>query len=182
MTYKEELTNTMFQISNIGNVRFIGYNVVYGHQFNGTLINVPKNKLIEMPVAENLIMGMAMGMALEGYRMVVCVERMDFLWACADAIVNHLDKAHVLGWPSLPVIIRTCVGSCSPLDPGCQHRGSYIDIFDRLLTMPVLDITRCEDIFDTYNNAMKIDGPVMIVEHRSLYPTLATVSSKASSS
>lgn len=178
LTYKDELTLVMTELSNHKDVRFIGYNTAYGHRFNDTLVNVPMSSCIEMPVAENLIMGVGIGMSLEGYRPIVCIERMDFLWACADAIVNHLDKAKELGWPALKVIIRTCVGGSAPLDPGCQHKGDYTEAFKRLLSAPVLAIKRCEDVAKVYKEAMEHDGPVMCVEYKDLYPTRSTVSSK----
>lgn len=171
MTYKEELTKVMGELALDPKVRFIGYNTAYGHRFNGTLATAPVSACIEMPVAENLIMGVAMGMALEGYRPIVCLERMDFLWACADAIVNHLDKAKELGWPPLNVVIRTCVGTDTLLNPGCQHKGDYVEIFKQLVNFPVvyLKIGPGIDINLSYKLAMAHEGPVMIVEYRSLY-------------
>ena len=171
MTYKQCLINTMTALSKYPEVIFIGYNVKYGHKFNGTLINVPDKKLLEMPVAENLIMGMAMGMALEGYCPIVCIERINFLWVCADAIINHLDKAKELGWPPLNVIIRTCVGTDKPLDPGCQHKGDYTKVWGDLLAAPVKAIKTIDEIAPAYDEAYARSGPSMIVEYRELYDT-----------
>lgn len=171
LTYKDELTKVMTSISKIGDHMFIGYNTAHGHRFNGTLDNVCRGKCVEMPVAENLIMGVAMGLALEGFRPIVCIERMDFLWACADAIINHLDKGMALGWPPLRVIIRTCVGSSTPLDCGCQHKGDYSEAFQNLLLAPVLTIKRVEDVVSTWDAALACLGPVMVVEYKELYQT-----------
>lgn len=180
MTYKEELTRVMTEISKMDNTMFIGYNTAHGHRFNGTLNDVCKGRCLEMPVAENLIMGVAMGMSLEGCRPIVCFERMDFLWVCADAIINHLDKGKELGWPPLNVIIRTCVGTHAPLDPGCQHKGDYVDAFRSLLAAPVRAIKRVEDIEPIWMNAIKHEGPIMVVEYKELYPTLPTALDKHS--
>ena len=181
MTYKDELTRVMTDISKMPDTMFIGYNTRCGHRFNGTLNGVCEGRCLEMPVAENLIMGVAMGMSLEGCRPIACFERMDFLWACADAIVNHLDKAKQLGWPPLNVVIRTCVGAAAPLDPGCQHCGDYVDAFRSLVVAPVVAIKRAEEIDKVWKDAMKHEGPIMIVEYRELYnkPILPTVSGKS---
>lgn len=178
MTYKDRLTTTMTALSHNYNIYFLGYNVKYGHMFNGTLNNCLQASLIEMPVAENLIMGVGMGMALEGYIPIICIERMNFLWTCADAIINHMDKAKELGWGDLKIIIRTCVGGTKPLDSGCQHTGDYVKIWSDLLAAPVMAIKRVEDIDRVWEKAMTIDGPCMIVEYKDLYPTLSTVASK----
>ena len=169
MTYKDELTKQMQELAKNSMVRFLGYNTRYGHQFNSTLKGCEES-CIEMPVAENLIMGVAMGMSLEGYRPVVCIERMDFLWVCADAIVNHLDKARKLGWPPLNVIIRTCVGCNTPLDPGVQHQGDYYGIWETLLDeVVVTNLLVPAEIAPTYEAAIKHEGPVMVVEYRDKY-------------
>jgi pyruvate/2-oxoglutarate/acetoin dehydrogenase E1 component len=182
VTYKEYATHIMERISYVQGVRILGYNVKYGHKFNGTLVDCNPDSLIEMPVAENLLMGVGIGMALTGLRPIVCVERMDFLWACADAIVNHLDKAKKLGWPPLNMIIRTCVGSSSPLDPGCQHQGNYYDIFKILLKeVDVRKARTLRELKEAYAGILEHEGPVMVVEYRDAYdqPTLTTVPSKA---
>jgi pyruvate/2-oxoglutarate/acetoin dehydrogenase E1 component len=178
MTYKDQLIQTMTDVAKNEQVRFLGYNVAYGHQFNGTLVNIAKSQLFEMPVAENLIVGVAIGMAMEGFIPVVCIERMDFLWACADAIINHMDKAKQLGWGNLKVIIRACVGGTKPLSSGCQHTGDYVKTFKSLLAAPVMAIKRVEDIDRIWTKAVALDGPCMIVEYKDLYPTLSTVAIK----
>jgi pyruvate/2-oxoglutarate/acetoin dehydrogenase E1 component len=160
LTYKEHLHKIMLKLSKDPFVRFIGYNTRYGHQFNGTLVGCEKS-CIEMPVAENLILGLAIGMAMEGYKPIVCIERMDFLWACADALVNHLDKAKHLGWGNLNVIIRTCVCSRQPLDAGCQHTGDYL-VAMKYILKNVLVTTNWDEV-------LRHKGAVMVVEYRKDY-------------
>lgn len=160
MTYKENLHNKMLELSRDPLVRFLGYNTRYGHQFNGTLKGCEES-CIELPVAENLIMGLAIGMALEGYKPIVCIERINFLWTCADAIINHLDKAKQLGWGNLPVIIRTCICGNTPLDPGCQHLGDYTDVWKKLLNN--IYVTHSWDYINP------TDLPIMVIEDRRDY-------------
>jgi len=158
MTNKEFLHEKMLELAKDPKVRFIGYNTKYGHKFNGTLKGCEES-CIEMPVAENLIMGMGIGMSLEGWKIICCLERMDFLWACADQIVNHLDKAQQLGLGKLNLIVRTCVGDSVPLNPGCQHQGDYFQTFRQLLKeVPVLSFW-----------PEKVEGTAMIVEWRKDY-------------
>ena len=61
--YKSELTRSMDYLAEDPAVRFIGYGVKFG-KAGGTLKNVPESQLVEMPVAENLMCGVAIGMAL----------------------------------------------------------------------------------------------------------------------
>ena len=104
MTYKEEITSAMDMLAADPRVRFVGYGVRYGGKAMGTLKNVPEAQLVETPVAENLMVGIAIGMALRGLRPVVFIERFDFIMNAMDAIVNHLEKDPNFGpiqnWPA----------------------------------------------------------------------------------
>lgn len=126
MTYKECMIQTTREYAAGYNVRFLGYNIAKGSKFYGTLKGF-EDKCVEMPICENLIAGMAIGLALEGYRPVVCIERHDFLPIALDAIVNHIDKMPYLsGYQfKLPILIRAIVGAKEPLEPGCQHTQDY---------------------------------------------------------
>ena len=92
MKYKEAIKKSMEMLAKDKNAVFIGYNVNYGSRMYGTLVDIPKSKCLETPVAENLMAGLSMGMAIEGYKPVLIFERHDFMLNSLDAIVNHLDK------------------------------------------------------------------------------------------
>ena len=171
MTYKDVLKREMERLAQDSRVVFIGYNTAYGHQMNGTLTDVPKNKLIETPVAENLMTGLAIGMALEGHLPVLCFERMDFMWIACDAIVNHIDKLPMLsGYKvALPMIIRCMVGNATPLDPGPQHTQDLTDVFEYHTDLRVVQLLDGESIEREYNTV--ITSPRILVEYRELYST-----------
>ena len=139
MTYKESLIIDMKRLSLTPRVIFIGYNTKLGHQMYGTLKNC-EHACIETPVAENLMMGLAMGMSLEGYQPIVCFERSNFLLPAADAIINHLDRMPKMSGEFIfPVIIRVVIPTNKPLDPGLQHLGDFTDIISRHTDIPVVD-------------------------------------------
>lgn len=127
MTFKEAITAECDKYAKENNAIFIGYNTLMGSRMYGTLRNIPDGQCIESPVAENLMCGLATGLALEGFRPVVCFERHDFLLLGLDAIVNHIDKlSHISGDQfKLPIVIRAIVGSKEPIDPGPMHRQDY---------------------------------------------------------
>ena len=65
--YAKELTRTMEWLGKKANTLFIGQAVEYpGTAMSGTLKNVNKKKLIELPVAEEMQMGMTLGFAMNG--------------------------------------------------------------------------------------------------------------------
>ena len=162
MTYKEALTREMDRLALDPKVRFVGYNTAYGPRMNGTLNNISIEKCIEMPVAENLMCGVAIGLALEGFLPVLCFERFDFCLTCADSLINHIGGLQHYGLV-LPMIIRVCIGTNSPLDPGVQHRQDYTSMF-RMYSG--IDVREFSGVYPS-----EIDHPIMIVERKSLYET-----------
>lgn len=64
------------------------------------------------PIAEQAIVGAAIGAALGGYRPVAEVMYMDFTAVCLDQIVNHAAKLRYMsgGATPVPLTIRTCIG------------------------------------------------------------------------
>lgn len=155
------------------NCRFIGYNTVFGSRMYGTLSGIPTSQCIETPVAENLMVGLAIGMSMEGYRPVVCFERHDFMLLALDAIVNHMDKlAHISGGQfKLPIIIRAIVGGSKPIDPGPMHKQSYtLALMSMLKHTPVCLPMHAEELENSWNKVGESDsGAVVIVEHKDMY-------------
>ena len=165
--YNDELKLTMNWLSEQSSTVFLGQAVRYG----GTgcyesLIDVDDAKKIEFPVAENLQIGVSVGLALNGYVPVSVVPRWNFLLCATDQIVNHLDKMMLMGTNCNPkVIIRVAVGSELPVDPQDQHKGNFADAFR--LMCKTIDIIECKEIADimpAYQKAYtRTDGRSTIV-------------------
>ena len=72
-TYKEELIRSMDFLSKKKDVIFLGQSVSYsGNAIFNTLKNVTQNKKIELPVFEEVQMGMCTGLAINGY-VPICI-------------------------------------------------------------------------------------------------------------
>mgnify|MGYP000117600495 CR=1 FL=1 len=74
-----------------------------------SLKSVDPNKRIELPVFEDTQMGIATGLALNGFIPVNCYPRFDFLILAMNQLVNHLDKIRYMSFNQFKprVIIRT---------------------------------------------------------------------------
>ena len=150
------------------NVMFLGQAVCYaGTGCYESLTEVPADKKMEFPVAENLQIGVSTGMAINGMVPVSVVPRWNFLLCATDQIVNHLDKMPILsdGRCKPKVIIRVAVGSENPVDPQDQHKGNFSDAFK--LMCKTVDIIECktpESIQPAYEKAyFRDDGRSTIV-------------------
>jgi acetoin:2,6-dichlorophenolindophenol oxidoreductase subunit beta len=164
-TYKECLAEEMEWLSGNDNVVFLGQGITCGDRFYGTLDKVSKSKCIEFPVAENLMMGSAIGLALEGYLPIVLFQRMDFMLIAADQIINHAALMQEMsGYQfDLPIIIRACVGSQDKkFDVGVQHNKNFKHVFEGYI-----------DIYEFYNHIYKelynTIEPVLVIEHKDYY-------------
>lgn len=132
-----------------------------------SLEGVPMGQRLELPVAEELQLGMGIGLALHGCLPVLVYPRIDFLLRAADQLVNHLDKLEVMsrGQWKPKVIIRTRVGSRTPLDAGPQHSQDHSEAFRLMLTsVAVRKITSPADILPTYTAALASPRSSLVIE------------------
>jgi pyruvate/2-oxoglutarate/acetoin dehydrogenase E1 component len=168
MKYSEFIRLQMVELSKRPETVFIGYNLKNGSRGYGTMIGVPPEKIIEMPVAEALMTGMATGMALKSFLPILFFERHDFLFVAADQIINHLSKIDGLSHGEFKpkVIIRAVVGSDKPFDPGPQHKGSYAWLFAQC--MPACKASPIQ-IKEAYARTIQHDMPIIITEYKDYY-------------
>lgn len=168
--YKKAIWEEMKKFAEDPRVIFIGQQVA-AEDFYGTLKDISCDKRVEMPVAEEMQMGISIGMALEGYLPISIYQRMDFLPRACDQIVNHLNLIDRLSGRIFKprVIIRTTVGSSKPLDVGLQHNKNLIEGYKRLVDFPVMLVRSASKVRKAYETARAIDSSIMIVEYQDLY-------------
>ncbi len=163
--YRSALSQVMEELAVDTRVIFLGQGVRDPGTFmSTTLQGVSLDKRLEMPVAEEMQMGMSIGLALAGFIPISIYPRWNFLLLAANQLVNHLDKMQP------KVIIRVGVGSSKPLDPGPQHTSDFTEAFQ--LMMPNTYIRRLNNASDAvaeYRQALERDGPSILVEIADLY-------------
>lgn len=176
ISYKDEIAAAMVEMAKDPLIRFVGYGVRDGGRAGGSLKNVPDHMLIETPVAENLMVGMAIGLALRGLRPVVYIERFDFMLNALDAIVNHLDKAKVISRGEFDprVIIRAFVGKQNkPLYTGATHTQDFSVAMRHLVSFPIQGLLAAEHVapaFEYAHNQLSLERghSTLLVEYGDL--------------
>jgi pyruvate/2-oxoglutarate/acetoin dehydrogenase E1 component len=171
--YKDALTNSMKFLGEQSNTTFIGQQVLWaGNPMSTTLGEVPKEKMIEVPVMEESQMGMSLGLAMTNEFVITFYPRWDFIICAANQLINHVDKLELMSggnWKS-NMIIRLGKGSDKPLDPGHQHKGNYFEQFKSMCrNINFVDLTKWEDIEPAYKNAYTNGGIHCLVEYPELY-------------
>lgn len=171
--YKDALTNSMSYLGQQNDTVFIGQQVLWqGNPMSTTLGNVPKEKMIELPVMEESQMGMSLGMAMTGKFVITFYPRWDFLICATNQLVNHVDKLKLMsgGEWDVNMIIRLGKGSDKPLDPGHQHKGDYINEFAEMCpNIQVVKFTKWENIEKRYKKCYEEGGIHILVEYPELY-------------
>lgn len=171
MKYQEVLSNQMRNINSIPQSIFIGQQVVYrGNPMSTTLGNVNIEKMIEVPVMEEVQMGMTLGLAMAGRLVVSFYPRWDFLLSATNQLVNHIDKYELMTGKKVNILIRLGKGSDVPLDPGHQHKGNYFEEFSSLCkNITFHDLTDSTKIEPAYKHALETGGVHVLVEYPQLY-------------
>ena len=173
--YFDELKRAMDYLGEQPDTFFLGQAVAYkGTAMTNTLSGVPKDKLLEMPVDEEMQMGMTNGLAVAGTVPISIYPRWNFLLLAVNQLVNHLDRMKEFshGEYNPKAIIRVGIGSVRPLNPQVQHTGDFTQTFRGMLRN--IEVIRCdepEDIFPAYCKAYnRKDGKsTIIVEYGDYY-------------
>lgn len=174
MSTKPQIMAAMEMLAGHPEVVAIGYNVRYG-KAAGTLESFPEDRLIEMPLAENLMLGAAIGFSLDGLIPLVWVERSDFLTCGMDAIVNHLNYIGRLseGLHKPAAIIRVCVGNKGiPLFTGPTHCQDFTNAMKALVSFPVVSLWWSKNVLGEYVSALdraRTGVSTMLFEYRDQY-------------
>jgi len=175
MKYFLNLKKAMNLLSKNKKTIFIGQAVEYeGTAMRRTLHGIKQSKLLELPVAEEMQMGMTLGLALDGYIPVSIFPRWNFMMYGMNQLVNHLDKISLMSNNKFftKMIIRTSVGSERPLHPQCQHIGDFTSSIKKMcLNIDIIRLDNPNLIIPSYKKALnRKDGKsTIIVEHGDYY-------------
>lgn len=175
MKYFDELKRAMNFLAADSRTLFIGQAVaVPGTAMSNTLVDVDPARRIELPVAEEMQMGMTTGLALAGLVPVSVFPRWNFLLCAMSQLINHLDKVEAMSGGGFPAkaIVRTSVGAERPLHPQCQHVGDFTDAVRSMCrSIEVLRLDEPADIFPAYERALlRDDGrSTLLVEWGDFY-------------
>lgn len=135
----------------------------------GLVESFGKGRVMDVPIAENGMVGVAVGTALAGMIPIFVHMRTDFLPLCMDQLVNHAAKWHYMtgGRVHVPLVVRSIIGR--GWGSAAQHAQALHPLF---LNVPGLKILMPSTPFDAKGLlvAAVTDGnPVMFFEHRWLY-------------
>lgn len=175
MKYFDTLSLAMKKLSQNKKTIFLGQAVEYpGTAMFNTLTKVDKKKLVELPVAEEMQMGLTIGYALNGDIPISIYPRYNFLLLAINQLVNHLDKIEKISNNEYKtkVIIRTSIGSRYPLNPQHQHLGDFTASLRKMCTnIEFIKLDTVSKILPSYEKALsRKDGKsTVLIEYGDYY-------------
>lgn len=129
----------------------------------------------DTPISEMAIAGAATGAAMNGLRPVAEFMTINFAFLALDAIVNHAAKVHYMfgGQIMAPVVFRAPGGGGRQL--GATHSHTPDVIFAHFPGLKVVSPSTPYDAKGLLKEAIRIDDPVLFIEHHTLYQTRGEV-------
>jgi acetoin:2,6-dichlorophenolindophenol oxidoreductase subunit beta len=145
---------------------------VYGGAFNvtGDLYHeFGAERVVDTPIAEETIAGMAIGAAITGMRPVAEIQFSDFITLASDQLVNQAAKMRFMfgGKVSVPMVLRTPGGSGT--GAAAQHSSSLEAWFAHIPGLKVVTPATAHDAKGLLIAAIRDPNPVLIFEHKLLY-------------
>jgi acetoin:2,6-dichlorophenolindophenol oxidoreductase subunit beta len=153
-------------------VYLFGEDVALGGPFgvtNGLAEAFGKNRVVNTPISEGTVMGLAIGAALSGLRPVVEIMFIDFITLAMDQLVNHAAKLHYMsgGQLRIPLTVRVQCGIRGAM--GAHHSQSLESWFLHVPGLKVVMPSNPADAKGLLKSAIRDDNPAVFIEHRGLY-------------
>jgi acetoin:2,6-dichlorophenolindophenol oxidoreductase subunit beta len=128
-----------------------------------------RDRVLDTPVSEQSTTGMAIGLALGGYRPIVIHPRLDFMVLASDSIVNQAAKwRHMLGGTSnVPMTIRGIINRGG--EQGAQHSQALQSWYAHIPGLRVVMPATAKDARDLLIASVLCDDPVLYIDDRWLY-------------
>ncbi|MBI4216443.1 MAG: alpha-ketoacid dehydrogenase subunit beta [Chloroflexi bacterium] len=180
MTYREALALTLREaLQEDERVFIMGEDIgAYGGTYavtRGFLAEFGERRIRDMPIAESIIVGSAVGAAMAGLRPVVELMTINFSLLAMDQIVNHAAKVRYMsgGQVKVPLVIRVPSGGGNLL--GAQHSQSLEGWYAHVPGLKVVAPSTPADARGLLRAALRDDNTVLFVENALLYGTKGEV-------
>src|SRR3990172_1714301 len=134
-----------------------------------------EQRVVDTPISEAGIIGLAVGSAACGLRPVVEIMFMDFIGIAMDQILNQMAKMKYMfgGKARLPIVVRTTCGA--GIRVAAQHSQSLEALLCHIPGLKVVMPSTAYDAKGLLIAAIRDDNPVFFIQHKRLYGRRAEV-------
>jgi 2-oxoisovalerate dehydrogenase E1 component len=146
----------------------------YGGVFKiteGFLEEFGKDRVRNTPLCESAIVGIALGLAMENYKVMMEMQFSDFVTCGFNQIINNLAKVHYRWGQNADVVIRMPTGGS--VGAGPFHSQNTEAWFTHTPGLKVIYPSNPIDAKGLLIAAIEDPNPVMFFEHKALYRQLS---------
>lgn len=135
----------------------------------GLLPKFGEDRVIDTPISENTIVGLAVGASLAGKRGIAEIMFADFLGLALDQTMNQAAKFRYMsgGKAKCPVVIRVPYGA--GMNMAAQHSQTMYQIITSVPGLKVVMPSSPADAKGLLTTAIRDDDPVVFFEHKAMY-------------
>lgn len=127
------------------------------------------SRVIDTPITESAIVGMAAGAAVTGLRPIAELMFLDFFGVCYDMLYNQAAKFRYMfgGHARTPLVVRGMMGA--GFSAAAQHSQAPYNVFTAVAGLKVVVPSNPYDAKGLLITAIRDDDPVVFCEHKLLY-------------
>lgn len=135
----------------------------------GLLDRFGPERVLDTPISEGVIVGAAVGAAMNGLRPVAEIMGINFAFLAMDQIVNHAAKVRSMfgGQFECPLVVRTTSGGGRQL--AATHSQTVEHLFAHFPGLLVVAPSTPADAKGLLKTSIRCDDPVMFVEQATMY-------------
>tara|TARA_B100001142_G_scaffold329569_1_gene393375 strand:+ start:5294 stop:6277 length:984 start_codon:yes stop_codon:yes gene_type:complete len=128
-----------------------------------------ESRVIDTPLAEAAIAGIAIGTAIKGLRPIAEIEFADFIWPAVNQIIGEAARIRygTKGAVGLPMVIRAPYGG--GIRGGLYHSQSVEAYFAHTPGLKVVTPSNPYDTKGLLKSAIRDNDPVVFLEHKKTY-------------
>ncbi len=128
-----------------------------------------EERVIDTPLAESSIAGIALGAALNGMRPIAEIQFADFIWPSVNQLVGEAARVRygTKGSMSVPLVVRSPYGG--GVRGGLYHSQSVETFFTHTPGLKVVTPATPYDAKGLLKSAIRDDDPVVFLEHKRTY-------------
>ena len=174
LSYSDTINRTLdYLLSTDDSVIVIGQGVkspwYVGSTCNGLVDKFGEERVIDTPISENGITGVAVGAAIAGMKPIIVHPRMDFMLYAFDPIINEAANWSYMsgGRSHVPVVFWGIINRGG--EQAAQHSQALYSMFAHIPGLKVITPSTSYDVKGLLISAIRDPNPVVFVDDRWLY-------------
>ena len=183
LTFKQAIKNTLlYELRKNRNSVFVSQDIgVFGGEYKvskGFDVQIPEERIIEVPVSENAYIGSSVGLSLNGFNVITEIPGTNFLIRSLDPIINYASKLKAFGTKVPGSLLIRCPIGYTPYS-SVQDNESVEAVMAHFPGIKVVYPSTPKDAIGLMRSAFSEHDPVIFFENKNLYNVKGEISEKS---